>query len=131
MCLVIYELCLQNLIYELCHQILIFMYVKGTCRRSRSILISCRISYVTKQSGDIWIVPSNPHLWSVLSNPHFFGIIIHISWHIWTKWINMHFILYFICHDTTPPPGVSSNIWIAPTIPHLWIVPTNLLISFI
>ena len=49
-----------------------FMYITGFRGRSRSILISCRISYVTKQSRDIWMVPQNPHLWSLPSNPHFF-----------------------------------------------------------
>ena len=85
------------------------MYITGVCRRSRSILILSRISHV-KQSGEIWIVTANPHLWIVPSNRRFFCKWIHICSRIWTKRININFILYFICHHDNPPAAYPSSL---------------------
>ena len=54
---------------------------------------------------EIWIVNANPHLWMVPSNPLFLGISIYILARIWTKRINIHFSLYFICHETQDGEG--------------------------
>ena len=55
---------------------------------------------------EIWIVAANPDLWMAHSDPLFFGIIsIYILARIWTKRINIHLSVYFICHETQDGEG--------------------------
>ena len=66
------------------------------------------------------------HSWKThqLVVPLFF-LIIHIWKHIWSRWININFRMYFVCHGTSRPTHLNrqrgverlSDVWIMPAKP--------------